>query len=576
MKRLVLGIAVASLFLGNAPVANAAEIQPIGCTITGDLQANVLYGTSGADIICGLGGNDTIYGLGGDDIVYAGSGEDYIEGGDDQDTIYAGVGDDNIYGNSGSDNLWGESGSDSLSGGTDLDLLRGGEGYDTCVAFKSDNYLSNDCFYDKSAPKLRSISFSSAKPKVDATKEGASLEVRFRVADASGFKSLYAMFYNTSVSDPGSTVISLNFENLNKTCESLIQDDPTAQVENCRLSGTINNGLYTAKLVIPGTLRKGNYVLSELGLEDVALNRSYRDAPAIKKLHQAIGFSQIGTPDRRAPVLTGAKIIGTKVVKSESDRLIARVSFRDMGGHAIQNFWLSYKTPETFMTTGAFTQFASVRNLAPCDQPHGIDIPCLFSGTPSRGVLEFSLNVDSQRTDIRALHRAQPLVPDGYSISDSLGNQYGGDLPSRFISALTYYKGFSSPAISDDKDAKAPTLAALSVDKKSVSTGVSAQAIVVTARIKDQGVGVNRFIDSSRLELFLEGGGGVACVLRGTATGTAKNATFTFVCTLPAHAASGAYKLWLSGEDMSLRGNQYEYSPTELATLKFVSTIKNG
>jgi hypothetical protein len=572
-------LAVAGLLLLSAvsgSIANSAEITYAGCTITGDNRNNLIRGTSGDDVICSLGGNDIIYGMGGDDLIYSGLGNDYVEGGDGKDTIHAGGGDDSIYGNAGSDSLWGEGGADGLNGGTALDLLRGGTGADTCFSFKSDNYLSNDCFFDKAAPKLHSIAFSSPNLKIDSTKSATSLEVQFKISDASGFKSLDILLSNTSNPDSDNALVSLNFVNTNRDCGKVSEEFPVPVTEDCRISGTNNNGIYKARLNLPQILSKGNYKVTELWLEDIALNRAYFESPAIERANQGLSFTQTGIPDGKPPVLIGARIIGSNVVQSELDRLIARVSFDDVGGHGIRNFSVNYKTPETFFTSGSFSQWADASALMPCTEQHHIDTTCLYSGTPSKGVIQFSLNADSRLNDIRALNRAQPLVPDSYSISDSLGNQYGGDLPEKLVEALTFFKGFSSPSKADDKDVKAPILVSLTLDKRSVSTAISAQDITVTARIKDSGVGVNRFIDSTRLEMNLEGGGGVFCTPKGFASGTAKDATFVFTCTLPAHAAEGLYELWLSSEDMSLRENRSEYSPTKLRALKLRDSIING
>ncbi len=118
-------------------------------TITGDNNANKIYGTDGVDVIDGLGGNDKIIakdgndtvnggdgndvisGQGGDDILNGDAGNDTIYGNEGNDTINGGADDDRLYGNEGVDTIHGDAGNDRLYGGDGNDFLYGDDGDDS-------------------------------------------------------------------------------------------------------------------------------------------------------------------------------------------------------------------------------------------------------------------------------------------------------------------------------------------------------------------------------------------------------------------------------------------------------------
>jgi len=57
-------------------------------TLTGDTNANIIYGGPGDDHIYGGGGTDTLYGDGGDDVIEGEAGNDFIYGGTGLNTLY--------------------------------------------------------------------------------------------------------------------------------------------------------------------------------------------------------------------------------------------------------------------------------------------------------------------------------------------------------------------------------------------------------------------------------------------------------------------------------------------------------
>jgi Ca2+-binding RTX toxin-like protein len=74
-----------------------------GLSVSGDITAETITGTSFADTIAAAGGNDTVNGLGGNDTLGGGTGDDTLSGGDDNDTLIGGLGDDTLNGGAGID-----------------------------------------------------------------------------------------------------------------------------------------------------------------------------------------------------------------------------------------------------------------------------------------------------------------------------------------------------------------------------------------------------------------------------------------------------------------------------------------
>ncbi len=114
-------------FGGYSPLGGA----PIGTTIIGTENRDVLSGTQGDDLIQGLGGNDDIYGNAGDDVLEGGDGNDRMNGGVGDDHLDGGDGDDHLEGGDGNDRLEGNAGNDVLRDSGGNDQLFGGDGDDT-------------------------------------------------------------------------------------------------------------------------------------------------------------------------------------------------------------------------------------------------------------------------------------------------------------------------------------------------------------------------------------------------------------------------------------------------------------
>lgn len=143
--------------IGTDHLANIEDIygSAFDDILTGNAQANSLYGRDGNDVLNGGDGNDVISGGEGDDVFNGGSGIDRVsytsssvgvhvslavttaqDTGQGQDTItgveniYASFYDDDLTGNSAANFIWGFDGNDRLSGGGGADTLWGDIGDD--------------------------------------------------------------------------------------------------------------------------------------------------------------------------------------------------------------------------------------------------------------------------------------------------------------------------------------------------------------------------------------------------------------------------------------------------------------
>lgn len=143
-------------------------------SITGDDEANRLFGMGGDDALTGLGGEDVLVGDAGDDVLSGGDGDDNLSGGDgndqmsggaDNDLLDAGEGNDILHGDAGDDTLVGGDGADQLTGGIGDDVLVGDGGVDTLVGGVGNDQLTggfgNDVLDGGAGDDIYSFSASS-------------------------------------------------------------------------------------------------------------------------------------------------------------------------------------------------------------------------------------------------------------------------------------------------------------------------------------------------------------------------------------------------------------------------------
>ena len=111
-------------------IENLQGSATYGDTLTGDANANAIYGYGGNDTVNAGDGNDSVYGGNGLDQLYGGLGNDSILGSGGDDTVSGQGGDDWLEGGSANDGVYGGADNDTLLGGTGNDTLAGGAGFD--------------------------------------------------------------------------------------------------------------------------------------------------------------------------------------------------------------------------------------------------------------------------------------------------------------------------------------------------------------------------------------------------------------------------------------------------------------
>ncbi len=152
------------------PEPDPGPQPPVGVTLHGTPDNDLIDGTTYDDILTGSGGNDTLdggsghdslYGGPGNDLLHGGTGDDSLQGGDGADTIIGEGGDDFIFGGDSaadlSDRIFGGDGNDTIDGGYGNDILRGdggqdaitgGFGSDTIIGADGDDILSGQALSD--------------------------------------------------------------------------------------------------------------------------------------------------------------------------------------------------------------------------------------------------------------------------------------------------------------------------------------------------------------------------------------------------------------------------------------------
>jgi len=144
----------ATLIARFAQEAVPASLSPTAenDVLTGNGDANRIFGFAGNDAITGRGGNDALSGGDGADTLSGGDGSDTLNGGDGDDSITGGdtAADlrDVVFGRNGNDSIDGGYGNDELRGDAGNDTIEGGFGADTVIGGTGDDVLSGQAFGD--------------------------------------------------------------------------------------------------------------------------------------------------------------------------------------------------------------------------------------------------------------------------------------------------------------------------------------------------------------------------------------------------------------------------------------------
>jgi len=143
-------------------------------TITGNAQANALYGNNGNDVLSGGTGRDSLWGQGNADKIFGEGGNDILRGGKGRDVLKGG---------NGRDTLQGDVGNDRLTGGLKADtfVFNSGHGRDVILDFADDE--------DILRLKLEGISTLS-QLEAASTQTGNDLKLDLQGSDQITLKSI--------------------------------------------------------------------------------------------------------------------------------------------------------------------------------------------------------------------------------------------------------------------------------------------------------------------------------------------------------------------------------------------------
>ena len=116
----------------------SAVLHPLN--ITGNKNANNIFGTNEDDFIDGGISGDKIFGGAGNDTLLGAAGNDLLSGDEDDDLLSGGAGKDTLRGGAGNDELWGGAGNDVLEGGdgSDVFIYSVGDGNDSIRDYEQD------------------------------------------------------------------------------------------------------------------------------------------------------------------------------------------------------------------------------------------------------------------------------------------------------------------------------------------------------------------------------------------------------------------------------------------------------
>lgn len=116
-------------------IINLSGLFASGPDAMGDQGNDELTGNGDANRLWGGSGGDTLFGLNGNDILFGDQGDDSILGGNDNDELFGGAGDDIMSGDAGLDTLDGGDGNDTMAGGSTTDVFVFSGGNDMIADF---------------------------------------------------------------------------------------------------------------------------------------------------------------------------------------------------------------------------------------------------------------------------------------------------------------------------------------------------------------------------------------------------------------------------------------------------------
>jgi hypothetical protein len=549
----------------------------------GGAGADKLWGGDGSDSLIGESGNDWVSGGDGDDTIKLDAGDDYALGGPGADLLFGGKGEDALNAETGSDSLDGGAGADSVNGGTN-----DGNDKDYCAKDKLDT--QKNCFYDSKGPRLISVAVSDGG-RVNTSESGQIVTIRARVVDGgSGVAHIYLPF--SRLNKDGFAVgdsIHFSFSPWAWGCDpnnpNTLNLESAGSSIGCRISGNDLNGIYEFKTVIPKHSMPGTYVLHNASMTDAAGNSSHLPYEKLKEKKLAVNFKQVGAGDGKGPTLSSISLLTKSVNTSASSQVVTlRAAVKD-GTSGVQNVQFSFarltNSQGAWQNIGFNWHNPGAVGNGDCvdggaaDPTVGNYSSCRVSGNNKAQVVEMKVRLP--RYTSKGTYQLQFV-----NLRD-----YAGNSSYLMLEQLKDRKMAVNFKQTGAGDSSGPTLKKVTVLTPKIDTGAAPQIVTMRVQVRDNNSGVKDFglqfgriksgqsdpvwaniyshwspgydwDSSTNTQIVIpEGtcnsaktgakdpvltngmGSGTACRI----SGTARDGMYEVKVIVPAHAASGTYKL---------------------------------
>jgi hypothetical protein len=371
---------------------------------------------------------------------------------------------------------------------------------------------------DTTAPAMTGLTFST--PSIDTSAGPASITIRAQLSDA-----------GSGVPNPYGPSISFVSPSNRQYASAMLQ----------RISGTAQEGTYEGTVTIPRYAERGTWTVSGLYASDQIGNSVSFSRDALVAAGMPSSFDQTGADDSTAPTITALTVAPQSVDTSAAPvQAAVRISVTDDLSGVNSTPWVQFTSPSGRTTAG----------YVPMMRVSGNDRSATYEGT---------------LTLPRYAERGTWKVTSA-GVADASNNRL--ELDAAGVHAAGLDVTLSQTGADDSTP---PTLESFSIETASVDTSSASQNVRITARIKDDLIGVASYSTA----VFRSASGGQ--IANGSfwnrTGGTDLDATYEGGVYLPRFAESGTWTL----EKLTLRdfgGNAVEISGPDVAAAGFTTTFK--
>ena len=371
---------------------------------------------------------------------------------------------------------------------------------------------------DTTAPVMTGLTFLTQS--IDTSTAAASIKIQAQFSDAgSGLQSQYG------------PSIGFTSPSNRQYASGVFQ----------RTSGTANDGTYEATVNIPRYAERGTWTVSGLYASDQIGNSVSFNRDTLIAAGMPSSFEQTGADDSTAPTITAITVTPQSVDTSGAPaQATVRISVTDDLSGVTTTPWAQITSPSGRMTAN----YMSMTRVSGDDRSATYEGNLILPRYAERGTWKVT----------------------SAGVADASNNRL--DLDAAGVQAAGLNATLSQTGADDSTP---PSLAAFSVETPSVDTSSASQNVRITARIKDDLIGVASY---ATVTFRSASGGQIAHGYFWNRTGgTDLDATYEGGVYLPRYAESGAWTL----EKLTLRdsgGNTFEMSGADVAAAGFSTTFQ--